>query len=127
MSGIFGVINTNNCISDLYYGIDYRSHLGTEYGGVAFIDEHGRPVKKIHDISNSQFKSKFYEGSGKIKSNIGIGVISDKDAQPLSFESKRDDVEVDFVAGVPDSGTAHAVGYAMESGKPFRRVLFKNG
>jgi amidophosphoribosyltransferase len=72
----------------LYYGTDYHSHLGTEYGGIAFIDENGMPLKKIHDIRNSQFKSKFYEGSEKIQSNSGIGVISDKDPQPLSFESK---------------------------------------
>lgn len=88
MSGIFGVVSNDNCIPSLYYGTDYHSHLGTEYGGVAFIDEDGRPVKKIHNISNSQFKSKFDEGPEDIKSNLGIGVISDKDPQPLSFESK---------------------------------------
>ena len=88
MSGIFGVVSNDNCISSLYYGTDYHSHLGTEYGGIAFIDENGMPVKKIRDIGNSQFKTKFYEGSDKIKSNMGIGVVSDKDPQPLSFESK---------------------------------------
>ena len=88
MSGLFGVVSNNNCISSLYYGTDYHSHLGTEYGGIAFIDKKKIPVKKIHDISNSQFKSKFYEGSDQIKSKIGIGVISDQDPQPLSFESK---------------------------------------
>lgn len=88
MSGIFGVVGNNNCISDLYYGTDYHSHLGTEFGGISFIDDDGKPVKKIHDISNSQFKSKFYEGNEEIKSNSGIGVISDRDPQPLSFESK---------------------------------------
>ena len=89
MSGLFGVVSKKNCISSLYYGTDYHSHLGTEYGGIAFIDENnGMPIKKIHDIANSQFKSKFYEGSNQIKSNLGIGVISDKDPQPLSFESK---------------------------------------
>ncbi|UCD14576.1 MAG: amidophosphoribosyltransferase [Thermoplasmatales archaeon] len=88
MSGLFGVVSTDNCVSRLYYGTDYHSHLGTEYGGIAFIDDNGMPVKKIHDISNSQFKSKFYEGSNEIQSNLGIGVISDKDPQPLSFESK---------------------------------------
>jgi len=89
MSGLFGVVSKNNCISSLYYGTDYHSHLGTQYGGIAFIDKKsGLPIKKIHDIENSQFKSKFYEGSNHIKSNIGIGVISDKDPQPLSFDSK---------------------------------------
>ncbi|HER45640.1 MAG TPA: amidophosphoribosyltransferase [Thermoplasmatales archaeon] len=88
MSGLFGVVSSNNCISSLYYGTDYHTHLGTEYGGIAFIEKNGLPVKKIHDIKNSQFKSKFYEGSDKIKSHLGIGVISDKDPQPLTFESK---------------------------------------
>jgi len=88
MSGLFGVVSNNNCISSLYYGTDYHSHLGTEYGGIAFINKKGMPVKKIHDIGNSQFKSKFYEGSDKIASNMAIGVISDRDPQPLSFESK---------------------------------------
>jgi amidophosphoribosyltransferase len=88
MSGLFGVVSKKNCITTLYYGTDYHSHLGTEYGGIAFIDKHGMPAKKIHDIANSQFKSKFYEGSDQIKSKIGIGVISDKDPQPLNFKSK---------------------------------------
>ncbi len=89
MSGVFGVIGKNNCISDLYYGTDYHSHLGTEYGGIAFFEKNAKkPIKKIHSIANSQFKSKFYEGSNQIKSTAGIGVISDKDPQPLTFESK---------------------------------------
>jgi len=88
MSGLFGVVSNVNCITELYYGTDYHSHLGTEFGGIAFFDDNGMPVKKIHNIANSQFKSKFYEGSDRIISNQGIGVISDKDPQPLTFESK---------------------------------------
>ena len=46
MSGLFGVISKNNCITALYYGTDYHSHLGTEYGGIAFIGKKGMPIKK---------------------------------------------------------------------------------
>ena len=70
MSGLFGIVSKKNCVSSLYYGTDYHTHLGTEYGGIAFIDKKNEiPIKKIHDIANSQFKSKFYEGSDEIKSN----------------------------------------------------------
>ncbi len=39
--------------------------------------------------------------------------------------AKRDNVRPDIVAGVPDSGTAHAVGYSNESGIPFSRPFIK--
>ena len=88
MTGLFGVVSADNCISSLYYGTDYHSHLGTEYGGLAFLNSKGDPIKKIHEISNSQFKSKFYEGSDQIRSKFGIGAISDRDPQPLVFTTK---------------------------------------
>ena len=46
MSGLFGVVSNNNCISSLYYGTDYHTHLGTEYGGIAFIEKNGMPSKE---------------------------------------------------------------------------------
>jgi len=87
MSGIFGIVSNENCIPSLYYGTDYHSHMGTEYAGIAYVDETGTHKKQIHNVSNSQFKSKF---DLNINSNakIGIGVISDKDPQPLNFHSK---------------------------------------
>ena len=88
MSGIFGVVSRDNCISTLFYGTDYHSHLGTQFGGIAYINPDGKPSKKIHSIANSQFKSKFSEGLDGIRSTVGIGVISDKDPQPLVFESR---------------------------------------
>ncbi|MBN2457834.1 amidophosphoribosyltransferase [Candidatus Woesearchaeota archaeon] len=88
MSGIFGVVSKKNCISTLYYGTDYHSHMGTAFGGIAYINESGTPVKKIRDISNSQFKSKFHVCSDKLSSGYGIGSISDKDPQPLAFKSR---------------------------------------
>lgn len=47
MSGLFGIVSNNNCISDLYYGTDYHSHLGTEFGGIAFFNKNRIPIKKI--------------------------------------------------------------------------------
>jgi len=88
MSGLFGIVSNKNCVQNLYYGTDYHSHLGTEYGGIAYINKNGTPVKKIHNISNSQFKSKFEEIFNDININLGIGVISDKDPQPLIFKGK---------------------------------------
>lgn len=86
MSGIFGVVSQNDCLEDLFYGTDYHSHLGTQFGGLAvWADE---LVRKIHDIQGSQFKTKFYEDYKKMKGNRGIGVISAKDEQPIYVNSK---------------------------------------
>ncbi len=86
MSGIFGVVSKENCVETLYYGTDYHSHLGTEYGGMAVLgDEFSR---QIRDISQSQFKAKLYDGYQHMKGNKGIGVISDRDEQPIYLNSK---------------------------------------
>lgn len=86
MSGIFGIVSKKNCASELLYGTDYHSHMGTEYGGMAVLGK--RFHRSIHDISKSQFKSKFFEDYKEMEGNLGIGVISDRDAQPLIIGSK---------------------------------------
>ncbi len=86
MSGIFGIASDKNCASDLLYGVDYHSHMGTEYGGMSVLGD--RFHNSIHDISKSQFKSKFFEEYKEMNGNMGIGVISDQDAQPLIIGSK---------------------------------------
>lgn len=86
MSGIFGVVSRKNCVESLFYGIDYHSHLGTEFGGLAIWNKDLQ--RKIHDIKQSQFKSKFYEDFAKMQGKKGIGVISDKDEQPIYLNSK---------------------------------------
>jgi len=86
MSGIFGVVSKGDCGRDLLYGTDYHSHLGTEYGGMAVL---GRTLSRhIHNISHSQFKSKFYEDSRHMPGTMGIGVISASDEQPIYLNSK---------------------------------------
>ena len=86
MSGIFGVVSKENCAETLFYGTDYHSHLGTEYGGIAVLGEGF--ARQIHDLSQSQFKSKFYDDYKHIKGSKGIGVISDYDEQPIYLNSK---------------------------------------
>jgi len=86
MSGIFGVISEGDCIETLLHGTDYHSHLGTEFGGIAVLGKHF--TRQIHNISQSQFKSKFFEEYKKIEGNKGIGVISDLDEQPIYLNSK---------------------------------------
>ncbi|MGA1866452.1 MAG: amidophosphoribosyltransferase [Thermoplasmatota archaeon] len=88
MTGLFGVFGRDNVSSILFYGLDYHSHLGTRYGGIAYVDDKGDTIKKIHDINNTQFKSKFIDEIKGLNSTIMIGVISDKDPQPLTFMSK---------------------------------------
>ncbi len=86
MSGIFGVVSKKNCVESLFYGTDYHSHLGTEYGGIAVLGD--TFTRQIHNLNQSQFKSKFYNDYKHINGNKGIGVISDYDEQPIYLNSK---------------------------------------
>lgn len=84
MSGIVGVVNNKDCKEDLFYATDYHSHLGTSYGGIAILEKNSIH-KKIHTISKAQFKSRFVEDIDftSMEGSYGIGVISDRDIQPL--------------------------------------------
>jgi amidophosphoribosyltransferase len=89
MSGVAGIISHNDCKENLYYATDYHSHLGTSYGGIAITD--GKSTsKKIHSIARVQFKSRFAEDFDfmNMRGNAGIGVISDRDTQPLIMRLK---------------------------------------
>ena len=86
MSGLFGVVSKGDCAETLLFGTDYHSHLGTEFGGVAILGDEF--VRQIHSINQSQFKSKFYEECLRMKGNMGIGVISAFDEQPIYLKSK---------------------------------------
>ncbi|MBN3038581.1 MAG: amidophosphoribosyltransferase [Candidatus Omnitrophica bacterium] len=86
MSGIFGAVSEKDCTEVLFFGTDYHSHLGTEYGGMAVLGDDF--VRQIHSISQSQFKSKFYEDYKRMKGTKGIGAISAFDEQPIYLQSK---------------------------------------
>ncbi|MBF0385857.1 MAG: amidophosphoribosyltransferase [Candidatus Omnitrophica bacterium] len=87
MSGIFGAITKEKCAQTVFYGTDYHSHLGTEYGGMAVLGKDGFS-RKIHSVSQSQFKSKFFEDYHAMPGDKGIGAISDSDIQPIYVDSK---------------------------------------
>lgn len=86
MGGFFGVASFQDCITDLFYGTDYHSHLGTRRGGLAVVQEDGI-VRAIHNIENSPFRSKFDADVSGLHSWIGIGAISDYEDQPILIRS----------------------------------------
>ncbi|MCK4806820.1 MAG: amidophosphoribosyltransferase, partial [Candidatus Aegiribacteria sp.] len=86
MGGFFGVISKNSCTNDLFYGTDYHSHLGTMRGGMAVKSAEGIH-RVIHDITNTQFRSKFENDVADMDGYMGIGVISDYEDQPLIIGS----------------------------------------
>jgi amidophosphoribosyltransferase len=86
MSGLFGVVSKGECATDLFYGTDYHSHLGTRRAGLSTIED-GRIHLNIHNIENSYFRTKFAPDVHEMKGTVGIGVISDTDPQPIVVNS----------------------------------------
>lgn len=82
MGGFFGVAKHDECINELFYGVDYNSHMGTKRAGIATCYG-GVFTRSIHNIENSYFRSKFEGDLKDFRGNVGIGVISDTDAQPI--------------------------------------------
>lgn len=82
MGGFFGTIATSPCATDLFYGTDYNSHLGTRRGGMATLDQ-GTLYRSIHNLENSYFRTRFEKELDKFVGNSGIGIISDTDPQPI--------------------------------------------
>ena len=86
MSGFFGVASKENCVLDVFFGVDYHSHLGTRRGGMAIHGEKGF-ARAIHNIENSPFRTKFEKDIEEFDGNLGIGCISDYEPQPLLIQS----------------------------------------
>ena len=86
MGGFFAVASKSDCVNEVFFGTDYHSHLGTKRGGLAFLNS-GSINRSIHDISNAQFRSKFEDDVARFAGNMGIGIISDLEDQPLIIGS----------------------------------------
>jgi len=87
MSGFFGSISTTDCVNDIFYGTDYHSHLGTKRAGMAFFDEKKGFQRAIHSLEDGYFRNKFEGDIAGFKGKLGIGVISDYEAQPILVTS----------------------------------------
>ncbi|MBQ6603930.1 MAG: amidophosphoribosyltransferase [Eubacterium sp.] len=87
MGGFFGIISNKDCLADVYFGVDYHSHLGTRRGGLAFYDSGIGIQREIHNIENTPFRTKFGDIFDSMKGTSGIGCISDSDPQPLLLRS----------------------------------------
>lgn len=87
MGGLFGAVSTGDVVMDVYFGTDYHSHLGANKGGMAFWTVEGFS-RSIHNIENVQFRARFEPDLEGLKSNIGIGCISDSEPQPLTVRSQ---------------------------------------
>lgn len=87
MGGFFGVASKEDCVFDLYFGTDYHSHLGTRRAGLAVYDAERGFEKAIHNIENAPFRTKFTSEFDSMKGTMGIGCISDFEAQPILVRS----------------------------------------
>lgn len=88
MGGFFGAASHNDCISDVFFGTDYHSHLGTRRGGMTAYSPDRGFQRSIHSIENSPFRTKFEKDVEGMEGKLCIGCISDNDPQPILLRSK---------------------------------------
>ncbi len=89
MGGFFGITSTEDCMADVFFGVDYHSHLGTRCGGMAAFDSEIGLQRKIHHIENAPFRTKFEHIFDEMKGTSAIGCISDSDPQPMLIRSNH--------------------------------------
>ena len=87
MGGFFGITSRSDCMMDVFFGVDYHSHLGTRRGGMAAFDPEIGLQRVIHNIEKSPFRTKFEHVLEEMKGTSAIGCISDTDPQPLLIRS----------------------------------------
>ena len=88
MGGFFGAVSRRDVVLDVYFGVDYHSHLGTRYAGMNLWGREEGFQRQIHSIDNSPFRTKFERDLEEFRGTSGIGCISDSDPQPLLVRSR---------------------------------------
>lgn len=113
MGGFFGVASGEDCVFDLFFGIDYHSHLGTKRGGMVVYGENGFD-RSIHNIENAPFRTKFDKDVQEMSGRTGIGCISDYEPQPLLVRSHHGTYAITTVSKINNV-------------KELSKMLFENG
>ncbi len=103
MGGFFGAVSKDDCVFDLFFGVDYHSHLGTRRAGLAVYDPENGFDKAIHNIENAPFRTKFTKESNSMHGSMGIGCISDFEAQPILVRSHHGTFAIATVGKVNNS------------------------
>lgn len=113
MGGFFGAASAQDCVFDLFFGIDYHSHLGTKRGGMVVYGEKGFD-RAIHNIENAPFRTKFDKDVQKMSGRMGIGCISDYEPQPLLVRSHHGTYAITTVSKINNM-------------KELTKILFEQG
>lgn len=100
MGGFFGVASRESCTFDLFFGTDYHSHLGTRRAGMAVYDEENGFSKAIHKIEGAPFRTKFDKDLSSLEGTMGIGSISDYEAQPILMRSHHGSFAITTVSKI---------------------------
>ena len=100
MGGFFGAASKRDVVLDVFFGVDYHSHLGTRRAGMVFCDGTGGFNKEIHSIENTPFRSRFDKDLERFHGTSGIGCISDTDPQPLLVRSHHGTFAVTTVGAI---------------------------
>ncbi len=100
MGGFFGVASKEKCTFDLFFGTDYHSHLGTRRAGMAVYGEQNGFSRSIHNIEGAPFRSKFEKELDSLDGEMGIGCISDYEAQPILVRSHHGSFAITTVSKI---------------------------
>lgn len=117
MGGFFAAASKEDCVFDLFFGVDYHSHLGTRRAGMAVYSQENGFDKAIHNIENAPFRTKFTKESNDMKGNLGIGCISDFEAQPILVRSHHGTFAITTVSKINNAD--EIVEKIIESGTHF--------
>lgn len=121
MGGFFGVTSNRDCILDVFFGVDYHSHLGTRRGGMSAYDKELGFQREIHNIENSPFRTKFENATSEMKGNACIGCISDTDPQPMLIRSRLGTYAISTI-GIINNAKELAESYLNISGGHFNAM-----